>query len=92
LPGQILTGKVEAVLQAISTGQIPASGLAATPISTQVPPFIVRVAIDDKQLAKRLPAGAIGQAAIFTNRANVTHFIRQIILRQVAVLNYVNPF
>jgi hypothetical protein len=76
LPGQILTGKVETVLQAISTGQIQASGLAATPISTQVPPFVVRVAIDDKQLAKRLPTGAIGQAAIFIDRASVTHFIR----------------
>ena len=31
LPGQVYTGKVEAVLQAIATGQVQASGLAVTP-------------------------------------------------------------
>jgi RND family efflux transporter MFP subunit len=92
LPGQILTGRVEAVLQAISTGQVQSGGLAVTPNSVQVLPFAVRVALDDKETAKRLPAGAAGQAAIFTDRVRSTHFIRRIILRQVAILNYVNPF
>jgi RND family efflux transporter MFP subunit len=92
LPGQIFTGKVETVLQAISTGQVQTSGLAATPKAIQALPFIVRVALDDKEIASRLPAGATGQAAIFTDRVTGTHFIRRIILRQVAILNYVNPF
>jgi multidrug resistance efflux pump len=92
MPGHIVTGKVEAVLQAISTGQVQTSGLAATPRTIQAAPFVVRVALDDKELANRLPAGSTGEAAIFTNRVKATHVIRQIILRQIAILNYVNPF
>lgn len=92
LPSQIFTGTVETVLQAISTGQVQTSGLAATPTSPQALPFVVRIALDDKDLASRLPAGTAGQAAIFTDQVKSTHFIRRIILRQVAILNYVNPF
>jgi multidrug resistance efflux pump len=92
MPGHIITGKVEAVLQAISTGQVQTSGLAATPRAIQAAPFVVRVALDDKELANRLPAGSAGEAAIFTNRVKATHIIRRIILRQIAILNYVNPF
>jgi RND family efflux transporter MFP subunit len=90
-PGQIFTGKVEAVPQAISTGQVQASGLAVAP-NIQILPFLVRVDLDDKELAKQIPAGATGQGAIYTDRVGPTHFIRQIILRQVAILNYINPF
>ena len=92
LPGQIFTGTVEAVLQAISTGQVQTSGLAQTPTDIQAQPFVVRIALDDKELANRLPAGTTGQAAIFTGKVRSTHFIRRIILRQVSILNYVNPF
>jgi RND family efflux transporter MFP subunit len=42
-PGQILTGKVVAVLQAISTGQNAPSGAAVTPRQVQSAPFVVRV-------------------------------------------------
>jgi RND family efflux transporter MFP subunit len=91
LPGQIYGGTVEAVLQAISTGQVQASGLAATPKGIQAAPFIVRVALDDKELAKRLPAGSTGEAAIFTDRAKAAHVIRKVLLRQIAITNYVNP-
>ena len=92
MPGYIVTGKVEAVLQAISTGQVQTSGFAATPRTIQAAPFVVRVALDDKELANQLPAGSAGEAAIFTNRVKATHIIRRIILRQIAILNYVNPF
>jgi hypothetical protein len=50
-------GTVEAVLQAISTGQVQVSGVATTPKEIQAARFVVRVALDDKGLAKRLPAG-----------------------------------
>ena len=92
LPGQIFTGTVATVLQAISTGQVQTSGLAQTPTDIQAQPFVVRIALDNKELANRLPAGTAGQAAIFTDQMSSTHFIRRIILRQVAILNYVNPF
>ncbi len=92
MPGQILTGKVQAVLQAISTGQVQPSGLAATAKQLLSAPFIIRVALDDADLARKLPAGATGTAAIFTDRVKPAHIIRKVLLRQVAILNYINPF
>jgi hypothetical protein len=65
-------GKVEAVLQAIATGQVQASGLAVTPRVIESAPFVVRVVLDDADAARRLPAGSTGQAAIFTDRVKAS--------------------
>ena len=92
MPGEVHTGKVEAVLQAISTGQAQPSGLAATPKGAQSAPFVVRVALDDPEIARKLPAGSTGDAAIFTDRVKAAHVIRQVLLRQIAIVNYINPF
>jgi RND family efflux transporter MFP subunit len=92
MPGRILTGKVVDVLQAISSGQVAASGSAATPKGVQSAPFVVRVNLDDADVAKSLPAGSAGTAAIFTAHIKASHIIRRVLLRQVAILNYVNPF
>lgn len=91
LPGQIHKGRVVAVLQAISAGQVQASGLAVTPVQIQVAPFAVRVKLDDQALAASLPAGSVGDAAIFTEHVTASHIIRKVLLRQVAILNYVLP-
>jgi len=92
LPGQIYTGKVVTVLQAISTGQIQASGLAVTPAQIRAVPFVIRVRLDDEALARSLPAGSVGDAAIFTGHVQAAHVIRKVLLRQIAILNYINPF
>ncbi|HEY0234511.1 MAG TPA: efflux RND transporter periplasmic adaptor subunit [Afipia sp.] len=92
MPGQVYPGKVEAVLQAISTGQVQTSGGATTPRAIQAAPFVVRVKLDDPAFANRLPAGATGDAAIYTDRVKPAHVIRQVLLRQIAITNYVNPF
>jgi len=92
MPGKIYTGKVESILQAVSTGQIQASGSAVTPTGVQAVPFVVRVRLDDEEFAKRLPAGTAGDAAIFTDHVKVAHVIRKVLLRQIAILNYINPF
>jgi multidrug resistance efflux pump len=91
-PGAIYTGKVESVLQAISAGQAQTSGLAVTPKGVESTPFVVRVRLDDQELSKQLPAGSTGTAAIFTDAAKATHLIRKVLLRQLAILNYINPF
>jgi hypothetical protein len=39
-----------------------------------------------------LPAGSTGTAAIFTDRVKAAHVIRKVLLRQIAITNYVNPF
>jgi len=91
-PGKIHTGKVETVLRAISTGQVQVSGTATTPIAIHAAPFVVRVRLDDAELANSLPAGATGTAAIYTDRVKVAHIIRKVVLRQIAIVNYVIPF
>jgi multidrug resistance efflux pump len=92
LPGKIFTGRVESVLQAVSTGQVAPSGLAVTPKDIQALPFVVRIALEDSDLARRLPAGSTGEAAIFTDHVKPAHIIRRVMLRMTAILNYVLPF
>lgn len=91
-PGQVYTGKVETVLQAISTGQVQTSGAAVTPKSVQAGPFLARIRLDDLRTAEGLPAGSVGDAAIFTDHVKAAHIIRKVLLRQIAITNYVNPF
>jgi multidrug resistance efflux pump len=91
-PGRILAGKVESVLQAVATGQTQTSGAAVLPKAIEAVPFVVRVKLDDGEFARKLPAGSTGTAAIYTEHLKPTHIIRRVLLRQVAITNYVNPF
>jgi len=91
-PGQIYSGKVESILQAVATGQVQASGLAVTPKDIVSLPFVVRIRLDDAGFVRSLPAGSTGDAAIFTDHVKLAHIIRKVLLRQLAILNYVNPF
>jgi RND family efflux transporter MFP subunit len=92
LPGRVFTGKVETVLQAIATGQVQTSGLAVQSKVIEAAPFVARVKLDDTALADSLPAGSTGTAAIFTDRVKAAHIIRKVLLRQIAITNYINPF
>jgi RND family efflux transporter MFP subunit len=92
IPGWVFSGKVVAVLQALSTGQVQPSGLAVTPKAVEPAPFAVRIRLDNDNVARRLPAGSTGEAAIFTAHIKPAHLIRRVLLRQIAILNYVNPF
>jgi hypothetical protein len=53
---------------------------------------VVRVRLDDSSFASSLPAGSTGNAAVFTEEAESTHIIWKVILRQIAISNYINPF
>ena len=68
------------------------SGQAATPRDVEAAPFLVKVAFADAELVRTLPAGSAGTAAIFTDHVKPAHIIRKVLLRQEAILNYVNPF
>jgi multidrug resistance efflux pump len=92
MPGKVYSGKVESVLQAVASGQVQTSGLAVTPKNVASAPFVVRIRLDDATVAERLPAGSTGAAAIFTEHVKPAHIIRKVLLRQTAILNYVNPF
>ena len=92
LPGEVFSGTVEAVLQAIASGEAAPSGTAVAPQGIDATPFVLRVKLDDAGVADRLPAGAVGEAAIYTDHVKASHIIRQVLLRQSAILNYVMPF
>jgi multidrug resistance efflux pump len=92
MPGHVYPGKVESVLQAIATGQTQTSGTAVAPRAIETAPFVVRVVLDDAAFARSLPARSTGDAAIFTDHLKPTHIVRKVLLRQIAILNYVNPF
>jgi len=91
-PGEVYVGRVETVLQAIASGQTQVTGQAVTPSELQAAPFVVRIKLDEPQIAQRLPAGSTGLAAIYTDHVKAAHVIRRVILRQTAILNFVNPF
>lgn len=91
-PGQIYKGKVESVLQAIATGQAQTSGTAVLPKAIEAAPFVVRIKLDDAEVTRNLPAGSAGTAAIYTEHLKPTHIVRRVVLRQVAIINYINPF
>lgn len=91
-PGQIYKGKVESVLQAIATGQAQTSGTAVLPKAIEAAPFVVRIKLDDAEVTRNLPAGSAGTAAIYTDHLKPTHIVRRVVLRQLAILNYINPF
>lgn len=91
-PGTVYTGRVQAVLQAIATGQAQPGGLAVAPSEITAAPFVVRFTLDNEAQARRLPAGGTGTAAIYTDHVQAAHVVRKVVLRQTAILNYVNPF
>jgi hypothetical protein len=43
--------------------------------------FVVRVILDDADFTRRLPAGSVGTAAIYTDHVKPTHIVRRVILR-----------
>src|SRR6266849_7965245 len=92
MPGRVHSGKVESVLQAVASGQVQTSGLAVSSKAVASAPFVVRIRLNDAGIAQRLPAGSTGDAAIFTEHVKVAHIIRKVLLRQIAITNYVNPF
>src|SRR5262249_28479178 len=91
-PGQVFTGKVTSVLEGTGGGQVLRPGTAVAPRQITAAPFVVRVNLDDAKLAASLPAGTAGNAAIYTQHIKPAHVIRKVILRQIAILNYINPF
>lgn len=76
----------------MASGQTRVSGNAVAPEAIQSAPVVVRIKLDDADFATRLPAGSTGTAAIFTDHVKAAHVIRKVLLRQVAITNYINPF
>jgi hypothetical protein len=97
-PGKILTGTVEGLAMMTPQGQLPPSGQVPLAPTGQDPPapFGVIVVPSEEAMAVieemgKLPGGATGTAAIYTESSKFSHMIRKVILRLEMWLNYVNP-
>lgn len=93
-PGQTFSATVEAVAYITPAGQLQPSGNVPTALQPgQLSmPYGVILALDDERIeASKLPGGAVGKAAIYTDHAKATHLIRRVELRMQGWLNYIIP-
>jgi multidrug resistance efflux pump len=88
MPGQTLSGRVEALIPATGQGQLPPSGVLMSwtdqPLSGR---FGVRLQLDE---AVDLPAGASGVAAVYTERGKAIRVVRKVVIRMTSWLNYIS--
>jgi multidrug resistance efflux pump len=81
-PGYIATGKVDAVVQYTGEGQFVAGGKLPSVATVGSKGFlVVRIRLDDEELAKTLPLGAAGTTAIYSKFGKAFHVISKIALR-----------
>lgn len=89
LPGQIATGKVDEVLEYTGEGQLDMTGVVPEAKNIGSKGFlVVRVLLDDQELAKGLPLGGAGTTAIYTQFGKPFHIITKITLRMKAWIYY----
>jgi len=89
-PGRIVKGKVDSVVWAIGQGSLPPSGtIPLSTLATQPPgKFAVKFDLAARDKEVFLAAGAVGQAAIYTQYGAMLHVVRKVILRVGSYLNY----
>jgi multidrug resistance efflux pump len=91
IPGRVFKGKVTVLVNAISQGQLQASGTLLDPEDRlKSPGFIsANIAIIDDMSAWQLPAGTTAQVAVYSDRWRVLAIARRVILRMQSWMNYV---
>jgi len=98
LPGKVFTAKVDEVLPVMAEGQVPASGtlMDGSTLARRIPGRIaVRFYIDDEKFdlyQDRLPGGAYGQAAIYSEHMHHVAVMRRVLLRMSSWMNFFFPF
>ncbi len=98
IPGEVFSAKVRHVLPAMAEGQFPASGslIDGSTLANRVPGRIgVNLLIDDPdftQYQSKVPGGAFGQAAIYSDHMHHVAVMRKILLRMASWMNYLFPF
>ncbi len=93
-PGQTFSATVEAVAYITPAGQLQPSGNVPTalqPAQLSMPYGVILVLDDERIDAAKLPGGAVGNAAIYTDHAKATQVIRRVELRMKSWLNYIVP-
>lgn len=94
-PGKVFAATVDEIAYASAQGQLQPSGIVMTaPGQDQsAVPFGVRLRIDDNAGIdlSQLPGGAVGTAAIYTEKAKFAHVIRRVMIRMEAWINFIKP-
>jgi hypothetical protein len=93
LPGEILKAKVESIIYAEGQGQLNVSGNLPTIGLRDITAnrFAVKLSLDETKNYPLLPAGAVGEGAVYTNHLAFLHIIRKVMLRVGTKLNYIIP-
>jgi multidrug resistance efflux pump len=93
-PGETLSATVTGIINVNSAAQLQPSGILPDVPSMQDPvlPFGVILELDNPSIdLAKIPGGATGTAAIYTDSVVATHLIRKVMMRMEAWLNYVKP-
>jgi multidrug resistance efflux pump len=89
LPGEIFPATVELIIPGNALGQVAPGGSLYTPLTANPMPFGVRLLLDDPAVAERLPAGAVGSAAIYSGKMSAIYIIRRVMMGMDAWLNFI---
>jgi len=94
IPGEVFSGEVVTVFPVTAEGQLQPDGNLRTDNAPagRVP---VRIRITDPDFDKyraQVPAGAYGQAALYSEHFHHVAIMRKILLRMSAWMNYIFPF
>lgn len=88
-PGEIFTGRVVNTIDVSGAGQLTASGLLPTVLgSPQAVKFAVKIQLDNSE-DLRIPGGAQGQAAVYTDDLQIAGIPVMFLIRTESWLRYV---
>lgn len=86
-PGQILTGRVENTIDVSGAGQLTASGVLPTTLSSgETVMFAVRIRLDDTTL--RIPGGSEAMVAVYTDDVQIAGIPVMFLMRTQSWLRY----
>jgi len=82
-PNRIIKCKVDSIIWASGTGQLPISGVIPNQMTQPMPPgyFAVRLLPEGKDKDLFLAAGAAGVGAVYTDHGAMFHIVRKVFLR-----------
>jgi multidrug resistance efflux pump len=89
VPGRVFKGKVRVVLDAIAAGQMQATGTLADYAAASAGRALAVIDIKDDISGYRIPLGAAGQVAIYTEHWHHVSLLRKILLRMRSWQNYI---
>ena len=83
IPGHVFKAKVDSIIWAQGQGQfVNSTALPTTGFGPIAPGrFPVKLTVDARDAEKFLPAGAIGQGAVYTDQLAFLHIFRKTLLR-----------